>query len=152
LNSKFRINASVGDYYKIAPYTILGYKDANGVYVNKSNPYVKSRHYVAGVEYALSNSSRITLEGFYKQYSNYPVSVRNEISLANLGGNFGFVGNEGFGVFSYNKDQVSRVYNYILNQEEHHSKQTFKEEYFQFLKDFDIEYDERYLFREDLET
>ena len=60
--------------------------------------------------------------------------------------------NEGFGVFSYNKDQVSRVYNYILNQEEHHSKQTFKEEYFQFLKDFDIEYDERYLFREDLET
>ena len=52
----------------------------------------------------------------------------------------------GFGVFSYSQSSIRNVYNYILNQEEHHRKKTFKEEYFKFLKEFEIEYDERYLF------
>lgn len=94
LTSAFRINASVGQYYKLAPYTVLGYQDKNGDFTNKKNPYISCRHYVAGVEYGFSRSCRITVEGFYKQYQDYPVSVRNGISLANLGGNFGFIGNE----------------------------------------------------------
>ncbi|MFO0356273.1 MAG: IS200/IS605 family transposase [Sphingobacteriaceae bacterium] len=53
---------------------------------------------------------------------------------------------EGFGAFSYSKSQVDTVVNYILNQEEHHKKKTFKEEYLDFLKKFDIEYQEKYLF------
>ena len=52
----------------------------------------------------------------------------------------------GYGVFSYNQEQVHRVYNYILNQEAHHAKQTFREEYIQFLLENEIEYDEKYLF------
>jgi len=54
---------------------------------------------------------------------------------------------EGFGSFSYAHSQIEQVYQYILNQEEHHRKKTFKEEYLEFLKKFEIEYDEKYLFK-----
>ncbi len=55
---------------------------------------------------------------------------------------------EGYGVFSYGQSQVDRVYKYIQNQEAHHKKQTFQDEYLEFLKKFKIEYDEKYIFRE----
>ncbi|KXK10725.1 MAG: transposase IS200-family protein [Chloroflexi bacterium OLB14] len=50
---------------------------------------------------------------------------------------------EGYGAFSYSHSQIENVYNYILNQETHHAKQTFKDEYLELLKKFDIEYDEK---------
>jgi len=53
---------------------------------------------------------------------------------------------EGYGAFSYSKSQVDNVVKYILNQEEHHKKKTFKEEYLDFLRKFDIKYDDKYLF------
>lgn len=53
---------------------------------------------------------------------------------------------EGFGIFSYSHSQIQNVYNYILNQEEHHKKKTFKGEYLDYLKKFEIEYNEKYLF------
>jgi REP element-mobilizing transposase RayT len=53
---------------------------------------------------------------------------------------------EGFGAFSYSKSQIDNVINYILNQEEHHKKLSFKEEYLDFLKKFEVEYEEKYLF------
>lgn len=53
---------------------------------------------------------------------------------------------EGYGVFSYGQSQVDSVYKYILNQEEHHKKQSFRDEYLSFLKLFKIDYDERYIF------
>ena len=53
----------------------------------------------------------------------------------------------GFGAFSYSKSHLSRVVNYILNQEEHHKKKSFKEEYLELLEKFEIEFDEKYLFR-----
>jgi putative transposase len=53
---------------------------------------------------------------------------------------------EGYGGFSYSKSHLDNVIKYILNQEEHHKKQTFKEEYHSFLEKFEIEYDEKYLF------
>lgn len=53
---------------------------------------------------------------------------------------------EGFGAFSYSKSQLDNVINYILNQEEHHHKKTFKEEYIELLEKFEIEYNEKYLF------
>jgi len=52
----------------------------------------------------------------------------------------------GYGAFSYGHSQMDKVYNYILNQEKHHKKKTFREEYLEFLKKFEIEYDEKYLF------
>jgi REP element-mobilizing transposase RayT len=54
---------------------------------------------------------------------------------------------EGFGAFSYSKSHVNAVINYIKNQEVHHKKQTFIEEYKDFLEKFDVPYDERYVFK-----
>lgn len=53
---------------------------------------------------------------------------------------------EGYGAFSYSHSSLHNVYNYILNQEEHHRKKTFREEYGDFLKKFSIEFNEKYLF------
>jgi putative transposase len=53
---------------------------------------------------------------------------------------------EGYGAFSYSRSQLNAVYNYIQNQEAHHKKRTFKEEYMELMNKFEIQYDERYLF------
>lgn len=53
---------------------------------------------------------------------------------------------EGYGAFSYSQSHIKNVYNYILNQEEHHRKKAFHEEYLEFLKEYEIEYDEKYVF------
>jgi REP element-mobilizing transposase RayT len=53
---------------------------------------------------------------------------------------------EGFGAFSYSHSQIDDVYQYILNQENHHKKRTFREEYLEFLKKFEVKYDKKYLF------
>lgn len=53
---------------------------------------------------------------------------------------------EGYGSFSYSHSQINNVYNYVLNQEEHHRKKTFREEYLELLQKFEVEFDEKYLF------
>jgi putative transposase len=53
---------------------------------------------------------------------------------------------DGYGAFSYGKSQLNNVYNYILNQEDHHKKRTFREEYIGLLNKFEIKYDKKYLF------
>ncbi len=94
LSKRVDVSASFGSYYKIPTYTSLGYRDANNVLVNKGLKYINSKHYVLGGQFLPNESLRITLEGFYKTYSNYPVSVANGISLGNQGSEFGAVGNE----------------------------------------------------------
>ena len=94
LADKWTLNSSVGVYYKIPPYTILGFADNQQRLVNKSANYQQSNHYTTGFEYLPNDGLRFTLEGFYKQYSQVPISVRNGISLANLGTDFTALGNE----------------------------------------------------------
>jgi putative transposase len=53
---------------------------------------------------------------------------------------------DGYGAFSYSHSHIDNVYNYILNQEAHHKKKTFKEEYLELLKKFEIPHEEKYLF------
>ena len=53
---------------------------------------------------------------------------------------------EGYGAFSYSHSHIGNVYDYILNQERHHKKKTFRDEYHEFLKKFEVEFDEKYLF------
>ena len=55
---------------------------------------------------------------------------------------------EGYGVFSYSQSHIDKVYKYILNQEEHHKNQSFKDEYRGLLRNFKIDYDEQYIFRD----
>jgi putative transposase len=57
-----------------------------------------------------------------------------------------FAWQEGYAAFSYSHSHIQNVYNYILNQEAHHSKMTFHDEYLKLLKAFEVEFDEKYVF------
>jgi putative transposase len=61
---------------------------------------------------------------------------------------FKFQWQEGYGAFTYSKSQIDQVVKYINNQQEHHKKTTFLDEYRQLLTSFDIAFDERYIFRD----
>ena len=76
-------------------YTVLGYQDNLGNFVNKVNKvtYIKCDHLVAGFEYFTNKNFRAKLEGFYKNYSNYPFLINEQVALANLGSDFGVIGN-----------------------------------------------------------
>ncbi|MFZ6001662.1 MAG: TonB-dependent receptor plug domain-containing protein, partial [Bacteroidota bacterium] len=93
-SGKWTWNFSAGRYYKLPAYTMLGFKDASNTLVNKDARYIQSDHLVTGAEYLVTESSRITVEGFLKQYDDYPVSVTDNVSLANKGGGFEVLGNE----------------------------------------------------------
>lgn len=70
----------------------------------------------------------------------------NEMINENKLSKFKFNWQEGYGAFSYSHSQIDNVAKYVLNQKEHHKKISFKEEYIDFLKKFEIEYHEKYLF------
>ena len=55
---------------------------------------------------------------------------------------------EGYGIFSYRQRDVDQIYNYVKNQQEHHQKKSFREEYLDLLKEFELTYDEQYIFHE----
>jgi hypothetical protein len=87
------LNAAIARYYKLPSYTILGFQE-QGVSVNKDAEYIRSDHFTGGLEWLPNASTRVTAEGFYKKYGNYPVSGRLGVSMANFGGDFGVFGNE----------------------------------------------------------
>ena len=96
LTPRLSWNANTGIYYELPAYTTLGFKDNEGVLVNKQNNlrYIQAIHYVTGFGYELPFNAHISAEGFYKSYRYYPFSVNNRISLANEGGDYGVVGDE----------------------------------------------------------
>jgi hypothetical protein len=97
LTPRINANFNTGLYYQLPAYTVLGYKE-NDEFVNKENDisYIRCGHIVGGLEFNTPSNSKITIEGFYKKYDNYPFSVNDSISLANLGIDFGVIGNEAF--------------------------------------------------------
>ena len=93
LGARWKLNATLGRYYKLPPYTILGYREG-GVLVNNDADYTRSDHFVLGFERIFGPASSLSLEGFFKLYDNYPVSVSDQVSLANQGADFEVLGNE----------------------------------------------------------
>ncbi len=91
---KWRFNASAGSYYKIAPYTVLGFESEEGNLANQDAEYINSIHLVSGISFNPTRTSKLSVEGFYKKYNNYPVSVLDGVSLANQGGDFSILGDE----------------------------------------------------------
>ncbi len=89
-------NFNTGLYYQLPPYTVLGYRDNNNTLVNKDNgvTYISCLHFVSGLTFNTKKNSQVSVEGFYKLYNNYPFLLRDSISLANLGGDFGVIGDE----------------------------------------------------------
>jgi hypothetical protein len=94
-NLNWTVNS--GMYYQRPPYTSLGFRNNEGELVNQENNirFIRSTHFITGLEKLVPEKNRrFSLEGFYKLYANYPSSVANGISIANLGADFGVVGNE----------------------------------------------------------
>jgi hypothetical protein len=96
LNEKLNLGLSLGKYFQLPPYTILGYRDNNNILINKENniSYIENNQISSGLEYRPTKFSKISLEGFYKKYKKYPFLLDKNISLANLGADFGVIGNE----------------------------------------------------------
>ena len=89
--------ANAGIYYQKPAYTVLGYINNDGELENQDNDvrFIRNSQLIAGIEYLVPEKNRrFTAEAFYKKYTNYPSSIRNGISLANLGADFGVIGNE----------------------------------------------------------
>ncbi|HMP32088.1 MAG TPA: TonB-dependent receptor, partial [Saprospiraceae bacterium] len=95
LTPKLSLNFNTGIYHQLPPYTSLGYNEG-GVFVNRQNDitYINNKQIVTGFEYNTNFSSKISVEGYYKDYANYPFLTRQQVSLANLGSDFGVIGNE----------------------------------------------------------
>jgi len=87
-------NFNTGIYYQLPAYTSLGFQLNNNLLNKNSLKYIQNTHFVGGLEFNGKDNLRFTLEGYYKKYKNYPFSLRNQISLANIGADFGVVGNE----------------------------------------------------------
>ncbi|MFH0895171.1 MAG: TonB-dependent receptor [Bacteroidota bacterium] len=92
----FTFNANCGYYYQLPAYTVLGYRNNNNELVNKANgvKYIRAKHLVSGFEYISKKNLKLNVEGFLKIFQNYPFAVRDSISLANVGSDFGVIGNE----------------------------------------------------------
>jgi hypothetical protein len=95
LTRQWSLNFNTGRYYQLPPYTTLGFQQ-NGRLVNRDNnlTYIQADHLIGGLEYRPRQTVLFSLEGFWKGYNNYPYSVRDQISLANKGADFGVVGDE----------------------------------------------------------
>jgi|694.fasta_scaffold71059_3 hypothetical protein len=96
VTDKISISGNVGRYHQLPSYTILGYRNAQNQLVNRENDikYIRVDQFVIGANYKTDWKSKISVEGFYKAYSRYPFSLRDSVSIANLGSDFGVIGNE----------------------------------------------------------
>ncbi|TCC94529.1 TonB-dependent receptor [Pedobacter frigiditerrae] len=96
-NEKVSFNFNTGIYYQLPAYTVLGFRNnTGGPLLNQNVNYIQSAQVVAGLEYNTLKNTKFTIEGFFKNYSRYPmVKVFGDvIPLANLGADFGVVGNK----------------------------------------------------------
>ena len=96
ITEKLSLNLNTGRYFQLPSYTTLGYKDLSGDLINKTNglKYVTADHYIGGFEFLSNPNITTSIEGFYKNYFNYPFSVRDSLPLATKGADFGVVGDE----------------------------------------------------------
>jgi hypothetical protein len=124
-SEKVFLNFNVGRYFQLPAYTVLGYRNAAGDLINENNlKYIACNHVVGGVEYFPTKYFKFTVEGFYKRYDNYPFLLNDSISLANLGGDFGVIGNEpansnsdgrSYGIEFFAQQKLSSSYYGILS-------------------------------------
>ena len=96
LSEKWDINANIGRYASQPAYTTMGFKNNAGEFVNRNEQlkYIISNQAIAGFEYRPVDNMRLSVEGFYKQYSHYPFSVIEGVSIASKGADYGQVGDE----------------------------------------------------------
>ncbi len=115
---------------------IIKGKNQKSIIVNGVSNHV---HVFVGLKPSMSVSNLV--RDIKNNSSNF---INNSKFLQNK-----FSWQEGYGAFSYNHLQLNDIYQYILNQEEHHRKKTFREEYYDLLKEFDVDFEDKYLFERD---
>jgi outer membrane receptor for ferrienterochelin and colicin len=96
LTEKLFLNFNTGRYYQRPAYTTLGFRNNDGELVNRENDvkYFSNDQVVLGFEYLPGKDSKLSLEGFYKYYRDYPFSVRDSINIASKGADYGTFGDE----------------------------------------------------------
>lgn len=96
LTDKWDINANVGRYAMQPAYTTMGFKNSADEFVNKNENLksIISNQAVVGFDFRPQNVLRFTMEGFFKQYQNYPLSVADGLSIASKGTDYGQIGDE----------------------------------------------------------
>lgn len=88
------VSANAGRYFQLPPLTAMGFKDNEGNYLNKDLLYMKVDQVSSGLAYRIGKNIELSAEGFYKLYKNSPLSVIDNIPLANKGDDYGAIGNE----------------------------------------------------------
>lgn len=95
ITERLSVNFNTGIYYQLPSYTLLGFEDVNGNLLNQHDlKYINNKQVVLGTQYVTRKNSKVSVEGFLKLYDNYPFLLNDSISFANLGGDFGVIGNE----------------------------------------------------------
>lgn len=93
-SEQWTLNGSAGLYHQLPPYTALGYKDNEGLYINKGLKYMQVLESSIGLDWHLHDRFMISAEGFFKRYNRIPLSLQDNIPLACKGNDYGVVGNE----------------------------------------------------------
>ena len=96
ISDKWDLNANFGRYAAQPAYTTMGFRNTAGDFVNKNEnlKYVISNQAIMGFEFRPVEKMKLTVEGFYKQYEQYPLSVLDGLSIASKGADYGQVGDE----------------------------------------------------------
>lgn len=126
LTDKWAATMNIGRYYQLPAYTTLGFRDNQGVLVNKDNnlKYIAANHYIAGLQFIPRQDVFFSFETFFKQYDRYPFSLNDSISLANKGADFGVLGAEAvvststgraYGFELVNRTRLRSGFNMILS-------------------------------------
>ena len=92
LSEKTLLNAGIGRYFQLPAYTTLGYRNSDGSLANENTAdYIGVQHYNLGIEHRFSEQSLFSIEGFYKDYFQYPIDLISGSSLANQGADYSSV-------------------------------------------------------------
>jgi REP element-mobilizing transposase RayT len=118
------------------------YKYISGIITNKGHKSIIVNGVSDHIHIFVGLNSSMAISDLVRDIKNNSSKYINSKNLVK--GKFSW--QAGYGAFSYAHSQVEKVYNYILQQEQHHKKKTFQEEYVDLLKKFDVDYNEKYLF------
>lgn len=93
-NEQWSVGGNIGIYYQLPPYTALGFKDESGKLINRELDYTRVTSGSIGMDWHPDSRLAFSIEGFYKQYGNIPLSLADHIPLACKGNDYGVSGNE----------------------------------------------------------
>ena len=105
LSPRTTLTAGVANYHQLPPMMTLSYRNSGELDNQEVAQYLKSWHYVTGIKWDTPFNSRLSVEGFYKNYPNYLLSLRDSVSVAHLPADFGV-----FGSFPVDFSSKGRAY------------------------------------------